>query len=128
MAEPGERGGGTIASLGRLIRTVLAVAQNRLELLLVELREQRWQFLNALLLAALVVLLATMTLLTATVLIVVVCVRADRLDVVVGLTVVYLVATLVGGWRLRNRLKSWAPFSATLAELKKDKACWDEKS
>jgi uncharacterized membrane protein YqjE len=128
MAEPGERGGGTIASLGRLIRTVLAVAQNRLELLLVELREQRWQFLNALLLAGLVVLLAAMTMLTATVLIVVVCVRADRLDVVVGLTVVYLVATLVGGWRLRNRLRNWAPFSATMAELKKDKACWDEKS
>ena len=128
MAEPGERGGGTIASLGRLIRTVLAVAQNRLELLLVEFREQRWQFLNALLLAGLVVLLATMTLLTGTVVIVVVCVQSGRLDLVVGLTVVYLVATLVGGWRLRNRLKNWAPFSATLAELKKDKACWDERS
>jgi len=42
--------------------------------------------------------------------------------------VVYLVATLVGAWRLRSRLKSWAPFSATLAEFKKDKACWDEKN
>lgn len=128
MAEPGERGGGTIASLGRLIRTVLTVAQNRLELLLVEFREQRWQFLNALLLAVLVLLLAAMTLLTATVLIVVVCVKAGRLDLVLGLTAVYLVATVVGGCRLRKRLKNWAPFSATLAELKKDKACWDETS
>jgi hypothetical protein len=29
---------------------------------------------------------------------------------------------------LRSRLKSWAPFAATLAELKKDKECLDAKS
>jgi uncharacterized membrane protein YqjE len=128
MAEPGERGGGPFASVGRALRTVLAVVQNRLELLQVEFREERWRFFNALLLAGLVLLLATLTLLTATVLIVAVCVSEGRLDVIVGLTVVYLVATLVGGWRLRSKLKSWAPFSATLSEFKKDKACWDEKS
>jgi uncharacterized membrane protein YqjE len=128
MAEPGETRGGIFASLARLLKTVLAVAQNRLELLLVEWREERWRVFDALLLAGLVLLLGAMTVLTATLAIVVVCVKADRLDLIVWLTAFYLLATLVGFWRLRRRLRNWAPFSATLAELKKDKACWDEKS
>ena len=64
----------------------------------------------------------------ATVTIVVLCVRADRLDLLVVLILLYLAATIVACWRLRIRLKKWVPFSATLAELKKDKACLDEKS
>lgn len=128
MAEPGESVGGIFASLRLLLKTLLGIIHNRLELLLVELQEWRWQFLEALFLAGLVLVLALMTLMVATAAIVVVCVRADRLDLVAGLMLVYLAATIVSFWRLRSRLKAWAPFSATLAELKKDKACLDEKS
>jgi len=128
MAEPGEIRGGIFASLRRLLKTFFGMIPNRLELLLVELQEWRWQFFDALVLAGLVLILALMTLMVATAAIVVVCLRADRLDLVVWLTAFYLVATLVGFWRLRSRMKRWAPFSATLAELRKDKACWDEKS
>ena len=128
MAEPGENSGGIFASLRRLLKTFLGVVHNRLELLLVEMQEWRWQFLDVLALGALVLMLALMTLMVGTAAIVVVCVRADRLDLVVWLTVLYLVATLAGFWRLRSRMKRWAPLSATLAELRKDKACWDEKS
>jgi uncharacterized membrane protein YqjE len=128
MAEQGEKRGGALSSLGRILKTVLAVAHNRLELMLVELQEERWRFFNALLLAGLVLILAAMTLLVATVAIVIVCVKAERLDLVVWLTGIYLVGTLVGLWRLRSRLKNWAPLSATLAELKKDKECLEEKT
>ena len=128
MAEPGESGGGILASLGRLLKTALAIGQNRLELLLVELQEERWRVFDLLLLSGLVLILAAMTLTVATVTIVVVCMKADRLDLVVALMVAYLVATVIGFWRLRSRLKRWVPFSATLAELKKDKACSEEKS
>ncbi len=128
MAEPGESGGGIFASLERLLKTGLAIAQNRLELLLVEVQEERWRVFDLLLLAGLVLILAAMTLMVATLAIVVVCIKAERLDLVVWMAVAYLVATLIAFWRLRSRLKSWAPFSATLAELKKDKACLDEKS
>lgn len=119
---------GIFASLGRLLKTVLAIAQNRLELLLVEMQEERWRFFDALLLAGAVLILAAMTLLLATLTLVVVCLKANRLDLLVALMLLYLAATIVGFWRLRLRLKNWAPFSGTLAELKKDKACLDEKS
>jgi uncharacterized membrane protein YqjE len=69
-----------------------------------------------------------MTLMVFTITIVVLCLRADRLDLLAGLMLVYLVATVIAGWRLRSRLKGWSPFSATVAELKKDKACLEEKS
>src|ERR1039457_3766764 len=85
MEEPGENGPGIFASLGRLLKTVLAIAQNRLELLLVEVREERWRFFDALLMAGIVLIMATMTLMAATITIVVVCVKADRLDLVVAL-------------------------------------------
>jgi uncharacterized membrane protein YqjE len=128
MEEPGETTPGIFASLGRLLKTVSAIAQNRLELLLVEAREERWRFFDALLLAGVILILTLMTLMTATITIVVVCVKADRLDLVVALVLLYLAGTIFSFWRLRTRLKNWAPFSATLAEFKKDKACLDEKN
>ena len=128
MDEAGESGQGVFASLRRLLKTILAIAHNRLELLLVELREARWRFLGALLLAGVVLILALMTLLVPTIAVVVLCLKADRLDLIVALTLAYLVATALSFWRLRARLKNWEPFSATVAELKKDKACLDEKS
>jgi uncharacterized membrane protein YqjE len=128
MEEPGESTPGIVASLGRLLKTVLAIAHNRLELFLVECQEERWRFFDALLMAGVALVLALMTLMAATFTIVVICIRADRLDLVVALVLVYLAATILAIWRLRSRLMNWVPFSATLAELKKDKACLDEKN
>lgn len=128
MEEPEQSTPGIFASLGRLLRTVIVIAQNRLELLLVEAQEERWRFFDALLLAGVVLILALMTLMAATITIVVLCVKADRLDLVVALVLLYLAGTIFSLLRLRTRLKKWAPFSATLAELKKDKACLDEEN
>jgi uncharacterized membrane protein YqjE len=126
MEEPGESTPGVFESLGRLLKTVIVIAHNRLELFLVEVQEERWRFFNALLLAGVVLILELMTLMAATITIVVICVKADRLDLVVALVLVYLAATIFSLWRLHTRLKNWVPFSATLAEIKKDKACLDE--
>lgn len=128
MDEPAEKGKGVFASLRRLLKTASAIAQNRLELFLVELQEERLQLFDTLLLLGVVLILAGMTLLVFTVTIVVLCLRADRLGPIVLLILFYLVATAVAVWRLRIRLKGWAPFSGTVAELKKDKACLEEKS
>ena len=128
MEEPGESTPGILGSLGRLLKTVLAIAQNRLELFLVECQEERWRFFDALLLAGVALILALMTLMSATIAIIVVCMKANRLDLVIALALVYLVATILAFWRLRSRLMKWEPFSATLAELKKDKTCLDKKN
>jgi uncharacterized membrane protein YqjE len=119
---------GFLASLRRLLKTGFAIAQNRLELFLVEAQEERRRLFDALLLLGVVLILAAMALMVLTVTIVVLCIRADRLDLLVALMLVYLAATIVAVWRLRIRLNGWAPFSATVAELKKDKACLEEKN
>ena|ERR1035437_3316226 len=128
MEASGEGTPGIFASLRRLLRTVLAIAHNRLELFLVECQEERWRLFDALLLAGVVLILALMALMAATVTIVVLCMKADRLDLIIALVLVYLAAAILAFWRLRSKLMKWEPFSATLAELKKDKACLEEKN
>jgi uncharacterized membrane protein YqjE len=119
---------GVFASIGRILKTAVAIGHNRLELLLVELEEERWRFFNLLLLAGLALVLAGMTLMVGTIAIVVTCINAGRMDLVAALAAFYLVATLICFWRLRSGLKHMVLFSATRAELRKDKACWEEKS
>ena len=128
MDEADETRAGVFASLRRLINTVLAIAQNRLELFLVELREERWRLIHVLLLTGAVLIFAAMTLMVATITLVIICLEAKRVDLLVGLILLYLAATVICFWRLRVWLKNWAPFSATLDELKKDKACLDQQS
>ncbi len=126
METTGGNSPGVIGLLRRLLRTLLSVAQNRLELLLVEAQEERLQFFETLLLACAVVVLGAITLSTLIFTVVALCLRAERYDLVAVLIGLCLVATMVAFWRLRRRLRTWAPFSATLAELKKDKACLEQ--
>jgi len=101
--------------------------QNRLELLAVELQEERVRLFNALLLAAAIVALGVFTLATAACALVVL---AWNIFGVTGLFVLSglgLVCTLLAWWRLRARLKNWPFLSGTLAELKKDRECMERK-
>jgi uncharacterized membrane protein YqjE len=128
MQELNEKKAGFIASFQRVLKTILAIAQNRVELLLVELQQERWRFFDALLLAGAALVLLSMTLSVVTLTLVFLCLEANRLDLLVVLMLVCLAGTIIAFWRLRARLKNWTPFSGTLGELKKDKACLDEKS
>ena len=119
---------GVMSALRRLGFTVLNVIQNRLELLVVELQEERIRLVNTLLLVAVVVTLGFLTLATAVVTIVMI--AWDRFGVagMLGLSGVGLVATLLTYWWLRVRLKNWQFLSGTLAELKKDRECLENKN
>ena len=128
MDEPGQTGKGMFASLRRLLKTAFAITENRLELFLVELQEERLQLFDTLLLLGVVLILVAMTLMMFTMTVVMLCLKYERFDLLIALMVAYLVATAIGVWRLRIRFKGWAPFSGTVAELKKDKACLEEKS
>jgi uncharacterized membrane protein YqjE len=128
MGEPEEKKRGVFASIRRIIRIIAAIAANRVELLLVEWQEERLRLMEALLLAGIVLILALMTLMVATLTIVAVCVINHQIGWVVALGLVYLLAMIGCFLRLRNRLKNWAPFEATLAELKKDKECLEDKT
>ncbi len=127
MGLPGGQSPGVFGSLRRLLETLLAVAQNRVELLLVEAQEERLQFFESLLLAGLVIVLAGISLGTVIFTLVALCLHAERYGLLVGLILLCLAATAVAFWRLRLRLKNWTPFSATISELKKDKACLERE-
>jgi uncharacterized membrane protein YqjE len=118
---------GLLRNLRRLATTALAILQNRLELLLVEFKEERLRLFNALLLAAAVAALGCLTLTTAMVTLLVVVWVKYRLAGLAAMSCLFLVATLLAYWRLRVHLKNWTPFSVTLAELKKDRECLESK-
>ena len=118
---------GMMEALCRLGATVLATLQNRLELLALELQEERVRFFNALLLLAAVVALGFFTLATAACALAIVVWNEFGVAGLFALSGLGLVSTLVAWWRLRVRLKSWPFLSGTLAELKKDRECLKPK-
>jgi uncharacterized membrane protein YqjE len=129
MKEDAEARPGIIDSFKRLLGASLAILRNRLELLLVELKEERLKAFEVLMLAGFVLLLALVSLQLVIFTVVILCLRADhRYEILIGLIVLCLAGTGLTFWRLRQRLKNWSPLTATLAELKKDKECLEAKN
>ena len=123
MSAPGEPAQGIWASLKRLLDTLLATAQNRLELFVVELQEEKCRLIEALLCAAAVAAFGMMTLALVTFTVVAIFWENGRIAALVGLSVTYLVVTALAWRALQKRLKSDSAFSGTLGELKKDRSC-----
>ncbi len=119
---------GLFSAVRRLLNTALAGVENRIELFLVELREERFRVFEVLLLGCAAALLGFMALLTVTVTLVVVFWDSARVQVLVVLSACYSLATIGILWRLKVLFRNWSSFSATLDELKKDRACLEEKS
>ena len=119
---------GLFSAVRRLLNTALAGIENRIELFLVELREERFRVFEVLLLGCAAALLGFMALLTVTVTLVVVFWDSARVQVLVGLSTCYSLGTIGILWRLKVLLRNWSSFSATLEELKKDRACFEEES
>ena len=119
---------GLFSAVRRLLNTALAGVENRIELFLVELREERFRVSEVLLLGCAGAVLGIMALLTVTVTLVVVFWDSARVQVLVVLSAFYSLATIGVFWRLKVLLHNWSSFSATLDELKKDRACLEEES
>ena len=109
------------------MRSVYDLACARLELFLVELKEERLRLFDALLLVMLGVIGALMTLVLLTFTLVLIF-WDYRVLVLVILTLLYGLGAGAAFWTLRNRLREWDAFAATLEELKKDRACLDKQS
>ena len=116
--------GGLLATVTRMFQTLRDVAGNRLELFLIEVKEERARMFAALLLLAVGVACALMTLLLITLTIIVLFWDTHRVLVLVVLTAIYAVTTTVAFVKLRSHLQRWQPYSATLEEIKKDCACF----
>jgi len=122
MDEPLHTPGGLLATGKRILQTVGDLAQSRLELFLVELQEERVRLFDALVLVGAAVVCALMTLAVLTFTLVVVF-WEYRVYVLVLLTLAYGIGAGTACWALRNRLRQWQSFAATLDQIKKDRAC-----
>ena len=116
-SEPGE------VSPKHFARQLLVIAENRLELLMVEVQEERERLLRAILLALGVALFGFLTGAALTVALVVMLWSLSPIAVLLTLTVLYG-ATAVFLYRQFAFLqRSWETLPATLDQLRKDRAC-----
>lgn len=110
----------------RLAQRALVICENRIELLMVEIQEERDQFLRAFWLAlgaAVFGLLAGMTL---TAFIALAFWHESPLAVLLILAALYAAAALVLYARLVRLKRGWQTLPATLEQLRKDRQCLEK--
>jgi len=115
-----------VATSKRLVRRLFTIGENRLALLLVEVREERERLLRVILLALGVAgfgLLAVMALATA---IAVLLWPYSPPAVLLTLTGLYAVTAVYLYRRLTGLLREWKTLSGTLDQLRKDRACLEK--
>ena len=113
------------ATSKQFARRLLTIGENRLELLTVEVQEERERLLHAFLLALGVAafgLLAGLTLTAA----LVVWLWAWPVTVLLTLTAIYGAAGIFLYRRLTGLLRDWQTLSASLDQLRKDRACLEK--
>jgi uncharacterized membrane protein YqjE len=103
--------------------TVLAAAQTRLELVSLELQEEKGRLIKLAVWLAAAVFLGVMAMVLVTLTIVFAFGEEARVYVLAGLSLFYIVAALVAFFQIRSRLrKGLLPFADTISELKKDRS------
>ena len=121
MEEPKESAG-TLASLGALAATFAEAVETRIELALVELREEGERRKELVVLAAVAGLFVALALLLAAFFVVVLFWDTHRLAAIAGVTLVYLGIGVAAFMRMREQARSAPPpFEATLRELAADR-------
>lgn len=122
MAPDNPPPGGVLESLRRLCDTGLALLQNRVELFAVELAEQKARLLKVLMLTAVAVFLANLAAVLVAATIVVLAGEGARLAVLIGLSLLCVLAAGAAFLAVRKEIRSAPPpFQDTLSELQKDR-------
>jgi uncharacterized membrane protein YqjE len=107
-------------------RRLLTIGENRLELLAVEVQEGRERLLHAFLLALGVAAFGLLASLTLTAAIVVLLWAWSHVAVLLILTGLYGAAGIFFYRRLTGLLRDWQTLSASLEQLRKDRACLEK--
>jgi len=110
----------------RFARRLLAIGENRLDLLLVEVQEERERLVHAFVLGLGVAALVLLAGITLTAAIVVWLWAYSPVIVLLALTGLYGGAGIWLGQRLAGRMRDWQTLSATLDQLRKDRECLEK--
>lgn len=122
-----DAGSGLMASIKRLVSTLISIASTRLELLANELQEERLRLTQMLLFALSAMFCFGLGILLLTVFVVVLFWDDHRLAVTGGLTVVFFALGLLMVILLRSKAQAKSSlFSVSLAELERDRECLRE--
>lgn len=123
----------TSASLGQLSDStkrvgarLLAIAENRLELLTVELQEERTRLIHALLLSLGLAILGLLIGITLSAVVVLIFWAQSPIGALLGLMALYVVGGIMLYARLRQLCRDWQSFPATIAQFRKDRLCVDQ--
>jgi len=110
----------------RLARQLLAIGENRFELLLVELQEERERLLHAILLGLGVAAFGLLAGVGLTAAIAVLFWKLSPLAALLALTFLYGMAALCLYWRLSRLLRQSQILPATADQLRKDRVCLEK--
>ena len=110
----------------RLAQRLFVIAENRLQLLMLEMQEERERVLLAIWLALGAAAFGLLAGVALTVAIAVALWNHSPLIAMVVLTIVYLLAALIFYWRLMQLQRNWHTLQATLEQLKKDRECLEK--
>jgi uncharacterized membrane protein YqjE len=126
MEPPPSNAGQLVEASKRLARRLLTIGENRFELLMVEVQEEREGVLRAILLALGVVAFGLLAAVALTGAIVVWFWEVSRLAALLVLAGFYGAAAVGLYRRLMRLLRDWQNFPATLEQLRKDRACLEK--
>jgi uncharacterized membrane protein YqjE len=113
---------GEHSPLRRIFGSVFAIIQTRLELVGIELAEEKDRLLGVLFLGLAAMMLATMALIALTALIAIAFWDTYRWQALASVTAVYAIAGIACALKARSSLRNApAMFEATLAEFEKDR-------
>ena len=110
------------ANSKHFVRRLATIGENRLELLAVEMQEERERLRHVILLAFGVAAFGLLASLTLTAAIVVMLWAWSPVAVLLILTALYAVSGLGLYWQLTGILRDWQTLSATLDQFRKDRA------
>jgi len=123
MGEPDTKApaGGLLASLQRLLATMLDIVQTRVAIVATEFEEERVRIRELVVFGFVALFFFNLGIMLLTLFVVMLFWEAHRLYVMGGFALLYLGVGVVAGLFLRHRLKSRPRlFATTLAELAKD--------
>jgi uncharacterized membrane protein YqjE len=126
MEPPQHNAGQLVATSKRFVRRLLTIGENRLELLLVEVQEERERLLRGLLLAVGVAAFGLLAGMALTGVIVVLLWDLSRWAALVVLASLYGAAAGCLYRQLSRLLRDWQNLPATFDQLRKDRACLEK--
>ena len=113
-------------ALRRISETFLSILHNRIELMTLELKEEKHWVVATLMFAAFAIVFGILSIVAILVTIAVLVPAEARVWVMPGICLLTLAGLAVTALGLKKKLKRPAPLTDTLAEIKKDIACLKE--